>query len=193
LNAPRQNPYGLQVDTLGVVLTTVGGALSATLGVIVGGLVTRRVQERHWLRDRQLRSYEELFAQYARFMMILRRAHAGRTPADVDWAAWSVALTTASLVAPAEVARAIDGFGRAIQLFLDALRDRDPVRDPLDIDEVGKAAAPAGVAHLALLNTIRRSLGRSLGELPFFLGGTMTTEEDKQRWLAGAPAPRSPQ
>jgi hypothetical protein len=176
------------VDTIAVVLTTVGGALSATLGVLVGGLVTRRVQERHWLRDRQLKAYEELFSQYARFMMILRRAHGGRTPADVDWAAWSVALTTASLVAPAEVARAIDSFGRAIQLFLDTLGDRDPVNNPMDLDELGKAAIPAGVAHLKLLNTIRHSLGRSLSELSFYLGGTVTSEEEKQRWLASEPA-----
>jgi hypothetical protein len=63
------------VDTVAVIITTFGGALSATLGVLVGGVVTRRVQERHWLRDRQLRAYEELFSQYARFMMALRRAH----------------------------------------------------------------------------------------------------------------------
>jgi hypothetical protein len=176
------------VDTIGVVLTTVGGALSATLGVIVGGLVTRRVQERHWLRDRQLKAYEELFAQYARFMMTLRRAHAGRTPADVDWAAWSVSLTSASLVAPAQVARAIDDFGRAIQVFLDALADRDPVRNPIDLDEFGKAAMPTARAHLALLNAVRNSLGRSLGELSFVLGGSLPSDVEKNRWLASEPA-----
>jgi hypothetical protein len=42
------------MDAVQIILTTVGGALSATLGVLVGGLVTRRAQERHWLRDRQL-------------------------------------------------------------------------------------------------------------------------------------------
>ena len=187
-HARHSDLYSPPIDTIGVVLTTVGGALSATLGVVVGGLVTRRVQERHWLRDRQLKAYEDLFAQYARFMMILRRAHGDRTPADVDWAAWSIALTTTSLVAPAEVARAIDGFGRAIQVFLDALADRDPVRNPIDLDQLGKAAIPAGVAHLALLNTIRRSLGRSLGDLSFYLGGTMSSAEDKRRWLDSEPA-----
>jgi hypothetical protein len=101
------------VGTVAVIITTFGGALSATLGVLVGGVVTRRVQERHWLRDKQLRAYEELFSQYARFMMALRRAHLDRTPVDVDWGAWSVSLTSASLVAPLGVARAIDAFGSA--------------------------------------------------------------------------------
>jgi len=49
------------VDTVAVIVTTFGGAVSATLGVLVGGVVTRRVQERHWLRDKQLQAYEELF------------------------------------------------------------------------------------------------------------------------------------
>jgi hypothetical protein len=56
------------VDTMAVIVTTFGGALSATLGVLVGGVVTRRVPERHWLRDKQLTAYEELFSQYAHFM-----------------------------------------------------------------------------------------------------------------------------
>lgn len=82
------------MDTLTVIITTFGGALSATLGVLVGGVVTRRVQERHWLRHEQLRAYEELFSQYARFMMALRQAHLARTPVDIGWGAWSVSLTS---------------------------------------------------------------------------------------------------
>jgi hypothetical protein len=161
------------VDTVAVIVTTFGGALSATLGVLVGGVVTRRVQERHWLRDKQLRAYEELFSQYARFMMALRRAHLDRTPVDVDWSAWSVALTSASLVAPLGVARAIDAFGRAVGVFLDAVATRDPVANPVDEEVLTGASRPAAEAHLVLLNAIRRSMGRSLGELPFYLGGTL--------------------
>jgi hypothetical protein len=160
-------------DTIAVILTTFGGALSATLGVLVGGVVTRRVQERHWLRDRQLHAYEELFSQYARFMMALRRAHLDRAPVDVDWAAWSVALTSASLVAPLPVARAIDGFGGAVGVFLDAVASRDPVADPVDEEILTRASGPAAAAHLVLLNAIRHSMGRSLAELPFYLGGTL--------------------
>jgi hypothetical protein len=161
------------VETVAVIVTTFGGALSATLGVLVGGVVTRRVQERHWLRDKQLHAYEELFSQYARFMMALRRAHLSRTPVDIDWGAWSVSLTSASLVAPLGVARAIDAFGRAVRVFLDALSTRDPVADPVDEAVLTEASRPAAAAHLALLNAIRRSMGRSLEDLPFYLGGTL--------------------
>jgi hypothetical protein len=161
------------LDTVQIVLTTVGGALSATLGVVVGGLVTRRVQERHWLRDRQLRAYENLFAEYARFMMALRRAHSDGSPATVDWAAWSVSLTTASLVAPAAVAHEIAGFGGAIQVFLDAVGEHNSVVNPIDMAAFDQAARPAAQAHVSLLNAIRRSLGRSLGDIPFYLGGSL--------------------
>jgi hypothetical protein len=161
------------VDTAEVIITTLGGALSATLGVLVGGVVTRRAQERHWLRDRQLRAYEELFAQYARFMMALRRAHLDRTPVDIDWGAWSVSLTSASLVAPLGVAQAIDRFGNAVGVFLDTVATRDPVGNPVDEAMLTEASRPAAAAHLLLLNAIRASMGRSLRELPFYLGGTL--------------------
>ena len=157
------------MDAVQIILTTVGGALSATLGVLVGGLVTRRAQERHWLRDRQLKAYEELFAQYATFMMALRQ---GR-PQDADWTAWSVSLTSASLVAPEEVARSIDAFGRAINAFLDIVGRPDPAANPIDDRGFDVAATPAAQAHLALLNSVRRSLGGALGDLPFSLGGSL--------------------
>jgi len=163
------------VDAVQIILTTVGGALSATLGVLVGGLVTRRAQERHWLRDRQLTAYEQLFAQYATFMMTLRQAHAARRPADVDWAAWSVSLTSASLVAADDVARAIDRFGQAINGFLDRIGQHDPAKNPMDDKGFNDAATPAAEAHLAVLNAVRRSLGGSLGDLPFYLGGSLVS------------------
>ncbi|WP_433362501.1 hypothetical protein ACQPZX_30430 [Actinoplanes sp. CA-142083] len=161
------------MDLTPVMVTTLGGALSATLGVLVGGAVTRRVQERHWLRDRQLLAYQELFAQYSRFMMALRRAHLDRRGVDVDWASWSAALTAASLVAPLEVAQALDQFAKAVAVFLGRVATRDPATNPVDEKGLTEASRPAAEAHLALLNTIRRSLGRTLGDMPFFLGGTL--------------------
>lgn len=124
-------------------------------------------------------------------MMTLRRAHLGRTPADVDWNAWSVALVSASLVAPLSVARAIDDFGQAIAVFLGQVAARDPVRDPVDEDILTQASRPAAAAHLKLLNAIRRSMGRSLAELPFYLGGTVGAhpEGTGSSTVPGHPAP----
>ena len=156
-----------------MLVTTFGGALSATLGVLVGGVVTRRSQERHWLRDRQLQAYQELFAQYSRFMMTMRRGHLDHVRFDVDWAAWSQALVSASLVAPLSVATTIDRFGAAVNVFLGAAATHDPVSDPLDERALTEASRPAAAAHLALLNAIRRSMGGGLEDLPFLLGGTL--------------------
>jgi hypothetical protein len=136
-------------------------------------VVTRRAQERHWLRDKQLRAYEELFSQYSHFMMALRQAHLSRTPVQVDWAAWSVSLVSASRVAPLSVARAIDKFGRAVRVFLGQVASRNPVEDPADEEVLTAASRPAAAAHLELLNSIRRSVGGSLEALPFYLGGTL--------------------
>jgi hypothetical protein len=161
------------VDIGAVAVTTLGGAISATLGVLVGGVVTRRVQERHWLRDKQLQAYQELFSQYARLMMALRQAHLDRRALHYDWAPWSVALTSAGLIAPRPVATAIDEFGAGVGVFLAEIGPRNSVTDPADEDELTAASRAAAAAHLTLLNAIRKSMGRSLGPLPFYIGGTL--------------------
>ena len=115
------------------LLTTVGGALSATVGVLVGGRVAQRAQDRHWLRDKQLGAYVDLLGHYARFTMVLKRAHADRYAWDYDWGDWSAALISARLVAPAEVATEILHFTRAIETFLDRVaRDQDTIEHPFE-------------------------------------------------------------
>src|SRR6266511_3413620 len=130
---------------LETVLTTAGGAVSATVGVVVGVVLSRRAQDRHWLRDQQLAAYQELMRQYATFVMTLKRAHADRSGWDCDWAVWSAALTSASLVAPAEVA-----------------------------DEFDKSMLAPAAAQLSLVNAIRRSLDKDQGTLSTWLGGSLT-------------------
>src|SRR5690606_32565649 len=130
---------------------------------------------------------EELFRQYSTFMMTLRRSHLDRRPADVDWAAWSASLTSASLVAPVAVARAIDAFGQAIETFLDQVTSRDPVTHPMDEQGLTEASRPAAAAHLVLLNSLRRSLG-PLGEVPFSLGGTLGAHPEGRSGPAASAA-----
>ncbi|MET8635552.1 hypothetical protein ABZX69_33300 [Streptomyces sp. NPDC004074] len=157
------------LDTL---VTTAAGALFATMGVLVGGIVTRRAQDRQWLRDQQLIAYRELFGHYAKFTMELRRAHADRRGWDYDWGEWNAALMRVSLVAPPDVATEIDHFGGAINSFLNGVaRSRDTVRDPMSPEEFEQARqAPAG-AQVKLVNAIRRSLSDDQKGLTFGLGG----------------------
>ncbi|MET9046196.1 hypothetical protein ABZX34_25660 [Streptomyces sp. NPDC004362] len=157
------------LDTL---VTTAAGALFATMGVLVGGIVTRRAQDRQWLRDQQLMAYRELFGHYAKFTMELRRAHADRRGWDYDWGEWSAALMRVSLVAPPEVATEIDNFGRAINSFLNGVaRSRDTVRDPMSPEEFEEARQGAAGAQVKLVNAIRRSLSDDQKGLTFGLGG----------------------
>jgi len=159
-------------------LTTVAGALAATVGVVAGALLSRHTQHRHWLRDRQLAAYVDVLSHYARFTMVLNRAHAGRTGWDYDWAGWSAALVTASLVAPREVADELDAFGAAVGEFLDAAGG-DPTAGALTAEEFRSANAGAARAQIDLVNAVRRSLGRGHGELAFGLGGSLGRAADR--------------
>ncbi|MFB7383304.1 hypothetical protein [Kitasatospora purpeofusca] len=155
------------------LITTAAGAASATVGVLVGGLVTRRGQDRQWSRDRQLLAYQELLSHYARFTMVIKRAHADRSGWDYDWAEWSAVLTRVSLVAPAEVAREVDRFGRAVDRFLDRVaREVDTVRAPLGEEEFLAAGAEVARAQTRLVNAMRRSLGGGRKALTFWIGGS---------------------
>jgi hypothetical protein len=166
-------PEDYAMAVLETVLTTAGGALSVTVGVVMGAVLTRRAQDRHWLRDKQLVSYQELMRQYATFAMVLRRAHLGRTGWDYDWAVWSAALTSASLVAPVEVANEIDSFGSAVGAFLQQA-SVDTITDALSVDEFEQAMLAPAMAQLSLVNAIRRSLDKDQGALSMWIGGSLT-------------------
>lgn len=155
---------------LETVLVTVGGALSATAGVVVGAMLSGRAQDRHWIRDRQLGAYEELLRQYSTFAMILKRAHWGKSGWDYDWAVWSAALTSASLVAPPEVTEEIDRFARAVTVFL-SKASVDTQTRALSDDEFAQAMIAPTEAQRSLVNVIRRSLGQ--GSVAAAPGGSM--------------------
>jgi hypothetical protein len=159
------------------LVATAAGALSATVGVLVGGVVTRKGQDRQWLRDKQLAAYVELLGHYARFVMVLKRAHAGRLHWDYDWGEWSAALVSASLVAPSDVAAEIENFGRAIQPFLDRV-GVNTTEQPLSTEEFEQASLGPAQAQLALVNAIRRSLGKEQGLLPGWIGGSLVPPPD---------------
>jgi hypothetical protein len=160
------------VALLDVVVTTGAGALSATVGVVVGSLLTRHAEQRQWLLDRQLAAYADLLGHYARFTMTISRAHADRSGWDYDWGAWSASLVAASLVAPGRVAREIDAFGAAVGGFLTATGAYDSTTNPLTPEEFRAANARVQPAQARLVNAIRRSLG-DRDDLGFTLGGTL--------------------
>jgi hypothetical protein len=170
------------VAALQAVLTTAGGALSAGVGVVLGAMLARRAQDRHWLRDRQLAAYQDLLREYATFVMIMSRAHADRSGWEYDWARWSSALASASLVAPAPVAEEIDRFAAAVGVFLRVAGDgRDPRTAPIDQEEFDRIMRAPGKAQLALVNAIRLSMDRDAGALTRWLGGSLSNQDQPAR------------
>lgn len=164
---------GAGVALLEALITTVTGAASATVGVLVGGIVTRRGQDHQWSRDQQLVAYQELLSRYAEFTMVIKRAHAEHRGWDYDWAEWSAVLTRVSLIAPAEVAGEVDSFGQSVDRFLDRVaREVDPVHTPLSEEEFREAGAEVAQAQIRLINAMRRSLGGGRKGLTFWLGGS---------------------
>jgi hypothetical protein len=107
----------------------------------------------------------------------MRRAHSDRSGWEYDWARWSAALTSASLVAPAPVAEEIDRFGAAVGEFLRvAGGGRDPRTAPIDREEFDLIMRAPGKAQLALVNAIRRSMDRDAKALTRWLGGSLSTQ-----------------
>ena len=157
------------------LVTAAAGALSATIGVLVGGLLARHSQHRQWLLDKQLGTYVEMLGHYAKFTIILKRAHAARSPWDYDWGAWNATLVAASLIAPQAVAVEIDDFGRTIGEFLDRVARDSTTERPLTAEEFAEASRAPGEAQLRLTNEIRRSIGKKHGPLTVRIGGAQTS------------------
>jgi hypothetical protein len=91
---------------------------------------------------------------------------------------------------PTAVAAAIDKFGRnAINPFLAVAGD--PVGHRLTEEEFRRANLGPAKAQLALVNAIRRSLGRDEDALQVFLGGSFIRPEDWPEMALGAIRPDS--
>lgn len=89
----------------------------------------------------------------------------------------ATALVSTSLVAPSAVAAAIDGFGRAIQPFL-TVAAGNTVEHPLTEEAFEQASLGPAKAQLALVNAIRRSLGKDQGALLVWIGGSLARPEN---------------
>ena len=83
---------------------------------------------------------------------------------------------SASLVAPDDVVAAIDGFGQAIDPFLAAAAG-NPVQHPLTVEEFERVSVGPAKAQRALVNAIRRSLGRQR-PLAVWIGGSLVKNEN---------------
>jgi hypothetical protein len=103
-----------------LIITTVGAVLTTLLGVLVGGAITSRSQQRHWSRDRQTEACAQVLRESSNVLIQLAAAN-GRLvnptteqlerpvpglPTLLDWRPWNEALAMASLLADHQLVEA---------------------------------------------------------------------------------------
>ena len=99
-----------------VVASTAGGAPPTSSACWSAVSVSRRSQDRHWLRDRRA-TYAAVLRVYTRIEFDLRSACYQDKRTRIDWAPWGAALASLSLVASEEVAAATSRFTEAMREF----------------------------------------------------------------------------
>ncbi|TMR40886.1 hypothetical protein [Actinomadura geliboluensis] len=107
---------------MGLFVTTFGAALTTLLGVFVGGVLSHRLQQRQWSRDRQAEACARILRESANVLLELGKLQGrGVTPADegarvpipIDWRPWNEALATLALVADHRIVAAAQAIDRA--------------------------------------------------------------------------------
>jgi hypothetical protein len=154
-----------------LVVSGVAGAATTLLGVVVGGVLGRRTQERHWLKDTRAASCAAVLREYTRAEFDIRLAYLGKRAPVVDWAPWGAALAGLSLVADDEVVAAAERLSGALQR-LDAFVHAGEL-DEGEWRDVQRAVVEA---QMAFVNAARRSLDPSQAELRVRVGGPLITD-----------------
>ena len=144
-----------------VVASTAGGAPPTSSACWSAVSVSRRSQDRHWLRDRRA-TYAAVLRVYTRIEFDLRSACYQDKRTRIDWAPWGAALASLSLVASEEVAAATSRFTEAMREFktfgLGGKRTKD--------DGLQLAAQVLAQAQMGFVNAARRSLDHSQRPCP---------------------------
>jgi len=157
-----------------VIVSTAGGVVTTLLGVVVGGVLGRRSQERHWLKDTKASAYRALLREYTRAEFDVRRAYLGLLDAtEVDWARWGAAVTELSLVADDDVVAAAQGISDILVQM-----DRYVHSGQRDEQEWRPLQHTLVDAQMGFVNAARRSLSRAQPALTIRVGGPLITGPD---------------
>jgi hypothetical protein len=157
-----------------VFVSTAGGAVTSLLGVLVGGLLARRSQDRHWLKDTKASAYRALLREYTRTEFDVRRAYLGLLEVtELDWARWGAAVTELSLVADDKVAVAAQGISDILVRM-----ERQVHGGERDDDEWRRLQHALVDAQRSFVTAARRSLSPSQPALTVRVGGPLIIEPD---------------
>lgn len=150
-----------------VLVSTSVGAVATIIGIVVGGFVGRRSQNRQWLRDTQTAAYGAFLQEFTAVGIELREAYLDDRPNNANWPPCNAALTSLSLVATRDVANAAGDLTDAVGRFALLVADRGPTNR----DSLQRIMAELASGQLAFVNAARSSLDGSQPPIDRQLGG----------------------
>ena len=150
-----------------LLISTAGGVTATIVGVVAGGIVGRRSENRKWLQETQTSAYERFLQAFGAVEMELREAFLERRRPAVAWGPFNAAIQSLSLVANPEAAAAALQLCDVIEDFTILFHDRQPA----DLEELRPIHTALDRGHLKFVNAARRSLHPSQERLAQTLGG----------------------
>ncbi|WP_334663925.1 hypothetical protein [Streptomyces cyaneofuscatus] len=108
------------------LIAPAGAVLTTLIGVVAGSAISRRTQDRHWVRDQVAASCARVLRESSSVLIDLNEMEAGRPeavpqgvviPTTVDWRPWNEALSMVNLVADRNIAEAAHALDEQIWRF----------------------------------------------------------------------------
>ncbi|MGW2742558.1 hypothetical protein [Streptomyces sp. NPDC001450] len=165
----------------GLLISTVGGVAATVVGVIAGGVVGRRSQNRQWLQESRTAAYEKFLQAFGAVEMELREAFVDRRAPAVAWGPFNAALQSMSLVASQEAMAAAERICYFIEEFTILFHGRQPS----DLEELRPIHGGLYEAHVRFVNAARRSLDPTQEHLVQALGGPSAWHGVESVWAQG--------
>ncbi|MFD3941112.1 hypothetical protein ACFWSF_40655 [Streptomyces sp. NPDC058611] len=100
---------------LSLLVAPAGAVVTTLIGVIVGSVVSRRTQDRHWVRDQVSATCARVLRESSGLLVDLSEMESSRPdaapqgvvlPTTVDWRPWNEALSMVNLLADKDIAEA---------------------------------------------------------------------------------------
>jgi hypothetical protein len=136
------------------------GALATIAGVLAGGSVGTRSQERHWTRDSCREASADVLHQYAVIHEQMSRWARRRELPEINWPAWNQAMNALRLVASPEVVEAGDAIDEQFWVIDFELKNGN-----FGLENWLRMQGELEPRHLAFVNAVRVSLSAKAAPL----------------------------
>ncbi|MEV6948704.1 hypothetical protein AB0N07_43670 [Streptomyces sp. NPDC051172] len=150
-----------------LLISTAGGVTATVVGVIAGGVVGRRGQNRQWLQGTQTAACERFLQAFGALEAELREAFLDERRPAVDWGPFVAAQHSVSLVADPATSAAAEQLCEVLEDYTILFHGRQPT----DLEELRPIHTALGEAHVKFVNAARHSLDASQQHLSRSLGG----------------------